>query len=332
MDAAAARPRSARGECMIAAVLAGPRDVEQRQVPLPAPGPAQVRVRVEGCGVCGSNLPAWEGRPWFRYPFPPGAPGHEGWGVVEAKGPEVRGLAEGDRVAFLCDAAFAEFAVADAGSAVRLPAALASTPFPGEPLACAMNVFRRSDIAAGQSVAVIGAGFLGTVVAHLAASAGARVVALGRRPFALQLARRMGAHEAVPLASARETVEAAIAANGGALYDRVIEAVGLQEPLDVAGELVRERGRLVIAGYHQDGPRQVNLQLWNWRGIDVVNAHERDPARYVEGMRLAVEAAVDGRLDLGSLLTHHFPLARLADALDALRGRPEGFMKALVMP
>ena len=38
-------------------------------------------------------------------------------------------------------------------------------------------------------------------------------------------------------------------------------------------ELTRVRGRLVVAGYHQDGPRQVDMQLWNWRGLDVINAH-----------------------------------------------------------
>ena len=63
----------------------------------------------------------------------------------------------------------------------------------------------------------------------------------------------------------------------------MIEAVGKQWPLDLAAELTREGGRLVIAGYHQDGPRQVNMQLWNWRGFDVANAHERDPQVAVRG-------------------------------------------------
>src|SRR5205823_1426457 len=75
----------------------------------------------------------------------------------------------------------------------------------------------------------------------------------------------------------------------GAMCDVVIEAVGKQWPLDLAGELTRVRGRLVVAGYHQDGPRQVNLQLWNWRGLDVINAHERDPRVYLSGMRGAME-------------------------------------------
>jgi threonine dehydrogenase-like Zn-dependent dehydrogenase len=110
----------------------------------------------------------------------------------------------------------------------------------------------------------------------------------------------------------------------------VIEAVGKQWPLDLAGELCAEGGRLVIAGYHQDGPRQVNMQLWNWRGLDVVNAHERDPARYVSGVRRAVEAVASGRLDPSVLYTHRYPLERLGEALDATRDRPDGFLKALV--
>src|SRR5690606_28097809 len=103
-------------------------------------------------------------------------------------------------------------------------------------------------------------------------------------------------------------------------------------PLDLAGELCAERGRLVVAGYHQDGPRQVNMQQWNWRGLDVVNAHERDPAVYADGIRRAVAAIEDGRLDAAPLYTHVFPLERLAEALNATRDRPDGFMKALVVP
>jgi hypothetical protein len=42
-------------------------------------------------------------------------------------------------------------------------------------------------------------------------------------------------------------------------------------------ELTARGAGSIVAGYHQDGPRQVNMQLWNWRGLDVINAHERDP-------------------------------------------------------
>ena len=153
---------------------------------------------------------------------------------------------------------------------------------------------------------------------------------ISRRASALETARHLGAAETIALDQHEAIVRRVQELTGGAGCDRVIEATGKQGPLDLAGELTRERGRLIIAGYHQDGPRQVNLQLWNWRGLDVINAHERDPKIYMQGIREAVEAVASGRLDPRPLYTHRFPLERLDDALNATRDRPDGFLKALV--
>src|SRR3982751_2832665 len=315
---------------MRAAVLTGAGKLKIEAVQLPEPGPGQVRIRLEGCGVCASNLTPWGGAEWMRYPTEPGALGHEGWGTVDALGEGVEGLAEGERVAALSYAAYAEYDLADASSVVPLPAALDGQPFPGEPLGCAMNIFRRSGISAGQTVAIVGVGFLGALLTRLAKDAGARVIAISRRPFSLEVARDMGADERVPMDDHWRIIERVKALTGGVFCDRVIEAVGKQWPLDLAGELTRERGRLVVAGYHQDGPRQVNMQLWNWRGIDVINAHERDPAVYLEGMRAAADAIAQDVFDPSPLYTHTFRLRQLSDALNAMRQRPDGFLKALV--
>ena len=315
---------------MRAAVVEGAGRLVVREVARPEPGPGQVRLKLEGCGVCASNLGPWSGPDWMRFPTQPGALGHEGWGVIDAVGQGVEGLAVGDRAAALTDAAYAEFDLADAAGVVKLPSALAGQPFPGEPLGCAMNIFRRADIQPGQTVAIVGIGFLGAILTRLATDAGARVIAISRRPFSLRLARAMGAAEAVAMDDHRAIVARVQTLTGGLCCDRVIEAVGKQWPLDLAAELTRERGRLIIAGYHQDGPRQVNMQLWNWRGLDVINAHERDPAIYVRGLHEAVDAVVSGRLDPRPLYTHAYPLERLDEALDATRDRPDGFLKALV--
>ncbi len=315
---------------MRAAVLAAPRTARIDEVAIPEPGPRQVVVALEACGVCASNLPVWEGRPWFEYPQAPGAPGHEGWGTVVAVGDEVRDVAVGTRVAALSYRAYAEYDVAEADAVVPLPDALRDAAVPGEPLGCAVNVVRRSAIEPGQTVAVIGIGFLGAVVARLAARAGARVVAISRRPFALDVARELGAHEAIVMDDHARIVEDVRRLTDGRGCERVIECVGLQWPLDLAGELTAERGRLVIAGFHQDGPRQVNMQLWNWRGLDVVNAHERDPGEYVRGIREAVALLESGDLDVAPLLTHRFPLDELDRALATSIERPDGFLKAVV--
>jgi threonine dehydrogenase-like Zn-dependent dehydrogenase len=315
---------------MRAARLAAPGEILLDEVALPEPGPGQVRIRLEGCGVCASNLTPWGGAEWMTYPTEPGALGHEGWGVVDALGEGVAEFAVGDRVAALSYAAYAEYDLADASATVRLPAALGGQPFPGEPLGCAMNIFRRSDIQAGQTVAIVGIGFLGALLTRLAKDAGARVIAISRRPFSLDVARQMGADETIAMDDHWAIIEKVKQLTGGVLADRVIEAVGKQWPLDLAGEITKERGRLVIAGYHQDGPRQVNMQMWNWRGLDVINAHERDPAVYLEGIRMAVDAVASGRLEPTPLYTHTYQLDQLDQALDDTRDRPDGFLKALV--
>jgi threonine dehydrogenase-like Zn-dependent dehydrogenase len=321
---------SAETPAMRAAVVTGAGTMQVEHVALPKPGPGQVRLRLEGCGVCASNLGPWAGPDWMKFPTEPGGLGHEGWGTIDAVGQGVAELEVGDRVAALSYHAYAEFDLADASAVVKLPPELGGLPFPGEPLGCAMNIFRRSRIEAGQTVAIVGIGFLGALLTQLASKAGARVITISRRPFSLELARMMGAAEAVPMDDHWKIIEEVKRLTDGQLCDRVIECVGKQWPLDLAAELTRERGMLIIAGYHQDGARQVNMQMWNWRGLDVINAHERDPAIYMQGIREAIEAVASGRLDPSPLYSHRYALEDLGTALDATRDRPDGFVKALI--
>jgi threonine dehydrogenase-like Zn-dependent dehydrogenase len=260
---------------MRAAALAAPGRASVGEVPMPK---GDVLVRVKGCGVCASSLPLWEGRPWFTYPLEPGAPGHEAWGETE----------DGRRVAFLTAHGFAEWAAVDESTLVELPF---DGPFPGEALACAVNVVKRARIEPGALVAIVGMGFLGSAIGQLV-----------------------------------DAVEVRRGDAPSGMFDCVIECAGTQSALDTASRLVATGGRLVLAGFHQDGPRTVDVQSWNWRGIDVVNAHERDPQAYVDAMREALWL-----FDVERLVTHRFPLDRLGDAFEAARTRPPGFVKAVVL-
>ena len=107
---------------------------------------AACRSKAAACAP--SNIPPWEGREWFHYPMAPGQLGHEGVGHRSTRSAEMCTRSRvGDRVALLSEQAYAEYDVARRTiRSCSLPDALADQPFPAEPLGCAMNIFRRSDI------------------------------------------------------------------------------------------------------------------------------------------------------------------------------------------
>ncbi len=322
---------NANDATMRTAVLAEPGHFHLEKQSFKSLGPSQVRLRLEGTGVCASDIPPFEGREWFDYPFEPGKPGHEGWGVVEEVGEAVDGLGRGDRVAALSYHTYATHDVADASACVRLPDELDDIPFPGEPLSCAMNIFRRADIRDGHTVAVVGIGFLGSLLTQLATDAGARVIAVSRRETSRRFGDEFGAVETVAMDDQDAITNQVEQLTEGTLCDRVIECTGKEWPLNLSAALTRVRGKLIVAGYHQDGARTVDMQMWNWRGLDIINAHERDRGVYVRGIRDAVAAVQEGRLDPRPLFTHEFSLDEINEAFEAARERPRGFMKALIV-
>ncbi len=324
-------PESKETAVMQAAVFTAPLSIKSESVAMPEPREGEVRIRLEGSGICASNIPVWEGREWFNYPVTAGNPGHEGWGIIDAVGPGVNGLNVGDRVACLSYNAYAECDIAKSDEVVVLPSFLNNRPFPGEALGCVMNVFNRSDIKHGQTVAVVGAGFMGLLLIELAKNAGANVIAVSKRKFSLTAAATKGADNVVSMDDHYTVIEKVKELTNGSFCDRAIEVKGKEWPLNLAIELTAERGKLIVAGYHQDGMRQVNMQLLNWRGIDMVNAHERNPKQYIKGMRDAVAAIEAGRMNPFPLFTHSFSLSKAEDAFKLLVHRPDGFIKALII-
>jgi threonine dehydrogenase-like Zn-dependent dehydrogenase len=315
---------------MQAAILTAPGKIEIKTVPIPKPGPGEVRIKLEGSGLCASNIPIWEGRDWFEYPVAAGNPGHEGWGTIDALGEGVTELQLGDRVACLSYHAYAPFDVAKAEEVVPLPAALEGLPFPGEPLGCAVNIFNRSEIKKGDKVAIVGAGFLGLLLIQLAKSAGAEVIAISKRDFSLQAASEAGADHLIPMDDHYAIIEKVEKITKGIFCNKVIEVTGKEWPLNLSIALTKVRGRLIVAGFHQDGMRQVNVQELNWRGIDLISAHERDPQQYIEGMKKAIAAIENGQMDPFPLFTHVFPMEKAHEAFEHLQKRPDGFIKAIL--
>jgi threonine dehydrogenase-like Zn-dependent dehydrogenase len=252
-----------------------------------------------------------------EFPLPAGAPGHETWGEVVAVGSGVDSLRAGQLVTGLMGNGFAELGVAWADHLVAIDA-----PVLGEPLACAANVVHRAGIGPGQRVAIVGFGYLAALIGQLLPEAIAEWIAVSRRDDSRALALQLGAAAAYDFSD--------VPSSAWDSFPVVIEAAGVQQTLDFATWLTAERGRLVIAGYHADAPRSVNMQSWNWKGIDVINAHERDPAVYMRGLRAGLALAAERRLRLDTLITHRVQLAHIGEAFALMESRPSGFVKAVV--
>jgi L-iditol 2-dehydrogenase len=301
------------------AVLSAPRQLEVVDEPVPEPGPGEVLLRIASCGVCASELDMWEGHGDIAYPR---FPGHEVSGTVERLGPGVSRLTAGDPVAaWVTERGFAEYVTVRAdycfpAGSVPLDVALA------EPLACAVNAVELAAPALGDDIVIVGAGFMGNLVQKLVQLTGPRsLIVADTRADALERARALGATRTVDVR--RESL-------AGLDADVTFEVTGVQAGLLAAGDATRMSGKLAIVGYHQGEPRAIPLGHWNWMAFQLLNAHFRDVATIMRGMRTGMRLLTSGRLQLDDLVTHRFPLADVNHAFAVAAEKPAGFVKATV--
>ena len=308
------------------AVLEAPHRFAVVEDAVPTIEPDEVLVRVAACGVCSSDLHLWE-EDAGGYPR---RLGHEVSGVVARVGEAVTGLEPGDPVAaWVTGRGYAEFVAVDAAYClpagdVPLDLALA------EPLACAVNAVERAGVALGDDVVVIGAGFMGNLVQKLVALRGPRhVIVADTRPDALDRARNLGASHTVNVAtdSLPDVVEDVTRGRGA---DVAFEVTGAQAPLLMLGDVTRMSGTVVIVGYHQGGRREIPLAQWNWMAFEIVNAHAREVATIMRGMRSGMRLLTSGRLSLDGLVSHRFPLDQIDQAFAVAAEKPTGFVKSTV--
>ncbi|PZE21666.1 zinc-binding dehydrogenase [Paenibacillus xerothermodurans] len=299
-------------------------------LPTPTPGPRQILIRVNMCGICTGELHVWdEAQLSHVYPL---SLGHEVAGVVEAVGSAVTEFAAGDRVAAINQrAGFAEHCVVDADHAAVLPDNLETGAALGEPIACAVNAARRIRPGFQDTIVIVGCGCMGLLLIQcLKAQGPKKVIAVDLREEAAAQALKYGADAAL-LVGHDHLQTKILELNGGQEPDILVEATGFQAGLTLCGELVKVRGKLVIYGYHQGPPRLVNMQLWNWKGLDVINAHERDPLVYAAGMKIGLDLLASGKLRTDELITHRFSLDQINDAFRLSCQKPAGYIKSVII-
>lgn len=297
--------------------------VEDREAP--AIGPDEVLVRLERLGVCHSDFELLEGRYIIPVSYPI-VPGHEWAGEVVEAGPEVRGIAVGDRVVgesvigadhfgFSISGAGAEYFKARPEWLHRLPDEL--TWEQGalvEPFSVAYQATRSAGgVDASDSVLVLGGGPIGLLCVAACAARGARVDLAEPQPSRRAAGERLGARRAAD-PRCDGLAEWAQDGTGGRGYDVVIEASGAAAAMASAYELAAQDGRVVHVGINVTDRPAVPLGLIQSKGL-AVSGVIGAPGIWPQTIRFLAASG----LDLSPVVTEVLPLARALDALAAAR-------------
>jgi L-iditol 2-dehydrogenase len=314
---------------MKAAVLAEPRRIELVDRALPRVGPKHARIRIQQCGLCTSEVDLWLGKAPDKLPA---SIGHEVAGIVEETGAEVSSLNVGDRVAaWVHEGGFAEEAIVEERYCVTVGDQLAY-PAVGEPLACVVNAVELAAVALADDVAIIGAGYMGTLLQLVTRLKGPRSITVADvRADALERAAALGATCVVDTSQA-SLIDAVSENTNGRGADVTFEVTGTNAALELAGDVTRMGGKLCIVGYHQGEPRAVPLGHWNWMAFQLVNAHFRETATIMAGMRAGMRLVTAGILDVTPLMTNVYPLEEISEAFETATIKPNGFLKAVIEP
>lgn len=315
---------------MTAAVLHGKEDLRLERVPRPHAAPGELVLRVGAALTCGTDLKVYRRGYHARMLKPPIPFGHEVAGVVAEVGEGVTAFREGDRVVALnsapcgicfwcgkgqenlCDdllfnnGAYAEY--------MRIPERITRTNtlvVPSsmklehaaltEPLACVVLGFQESRAAAGDRMAVIGAGPIGLMWMHVAAAYDADVIAVVKRADQVRIARAFGAAEVVCLEEVSDPVAAIRALTPKDRgVDIAVEAVATPETWEQAVAMVRRGGLVNLFGGPPSGTTVgLDTNRMHYGDITLKATFHHTPAT----VRTAFDLLVSGRLPAAKYIT-----------------------------
>lgn len=314
---------------MKAAVLkeAGYMQVEER--PIPEIKENEMLIRLLVCGTCLSEYPEWKNGESIGKIL-----GHEPVGIVEKIGSGITRFKPGDRVTGLFKNCFAEYTVSTEDLVLKVPDCLTDEEAIGEPWSCLVSGASRTDVKFGDTVAVVGCGYMGLGMMLLLKLKGAgKIIAVDVRKESLELAKQFGADEVytpeeLPDRYIVDEWNDEMFVRG---VDVVAEAAGGAAGLELAGKMVRPHGVLSIVGFHQSGGRRaIDMKLWNWKAITVINAHERRDWMQMEYMREALAMFEHKKIDVKPMMRHEYPLEEINRAFTEMKEKPEGYIKGYV--
>ncbi len=342
---------------MYAALITGAGSVELREFPDPTPAPTGVVVDIARCGICGTDVHAFQ----TGAPYNPAICGHEWAGTLSAVGSEVKGFSEGDRVVVGVAPACGRCAACLAGQAQRCTQTFLSAlgrdpmapPHGGfaprlavsatkavkadptltddqaaqvEPMTVAFHAVRASGLRLGDVAVVQGAGPIGLGTLQWVRAAGAgRVIVIEPNEERRELARRLGAHDVVaPGEEATATIQAHTHGLGA---DIVYECVGRPFAVQSAVDHARRGGAMCLIGL-AESDASISPSAWLIKEIRVSAAL----AYFHEEFEMVMGMMADGRVDVDPLHTGTVGLDGLSNALADLGSGASSHTKILVDP
>jgi L-iditol 2-dehydrogenase len=339
---------------MQAAVYRGVDDVRIETVPVPAIGSGEVLIKVHSCGICGTDLKKIHTGSHSA----PRIFGHETVGAIAALGAGVESFAVGDRVAVFhhipcgacyycrkktfaqcpvykkvgCSAGFEPSGGGFAGyvrvmdwivqrGLVKIPDGV---PFDQaifvEPLNTCLKGVRSLNLAADETVLVIGQGPIGIMLASLSGRSAAKVLTADLYPERHEVAATFGLTSPID-ASREDVVEVTRGASEGRGADAVILAAAGNGLIRTAMDAARPGGRVLLFAQTQHGeaiidPAAVCVDEKTLMGSYSASVDVQD-----EALGLVFDGYAQG-FDLTRLISHRFPLSEAVAAL-AIASEPQ---------
>jgi len=316
------------------------RTVALEQTDVREPGPGEVRCRAlsslvstgtESFCLDGTFDPGTFWEEWVQYPF---APGYSMTSRVVDVGPDVEGIAVGDRVA--TSTPHSSAFIVPAGECIPVPDGVTDEQACWASVACTTQLgVRRAQVELGESAAVVGLGVLGQlVVQYLRLSGARRIIAIDTVGTRLATAVAGGATHTIA-APAVEAIPVIRDLTGGAMVDVAFDITGHPAVLAPTTRLVRQLGRVILLGdtptpsRQQLGPRIVA------DSVSVLGVHAsaapgvptlRDPWTLAAMAGLFFDFVSTGRMNVDALATHRFTPDHAADIYEALRRDRSGYL------
>ncbi len=325
---------------MKAAVYYSQKDIRIEDVPVPEVGRGEILVEMRACGICGSDL-----MDWYLRSRAPLVLGHEPSGVIVEKGEDVEGFDIGDKVFVhhhvaclkchycqrgdftLCEQ-FHRTNIVPGGFAeyFKVPASnlkLDTLKIPGnlsfeeatfiEPVGCCIRALKKCGIQSGDTVAVIGAGATGIIHVALSKVFGAsKVIVSDLVEPRLEYAQKFGADVAVnPQKTSLANV--VMAETSGRGVDLAVVTAPSIEAYKAGVSVLRRGGKLCVFAPTPPGELlELSLKHVFFNELHIVPSYSTSHIETREALKL-IES---GRLKVGGLITHRYPLTETAKAFN----------------